>query len=109
MEIFLDIIRVCLMAFLAIVAYAMSRKISKMELELEFYKRKFILTLDTFGEDIDRLERAVENNSKVVDDFHRSLLAQKESEATRPIRPNNWDSIKEAFKGPVRIEINERN
>ena len=26
-----------------------------------------------------------------------------------PIRPNNWDSIREAFKGPVRVETHERN
>lgn len=25
-----------------------------------------------------------------------------------PIKPNNWDSIREAFKGPTRVEINER-
>lgn len=26
---------------------------------------------------------------------------------TKPIRPNNWDSLREAFKGPVRVH-NER-
>jgi hypothetical protein len=38
------------------------------------------------------------------------LLALRESlEATKPIKPNNWDSMKEAFKGPTRVEVNERN
>lgn len=27
----------------------------------------------------------------------------------QPIKPNNWDSIREAFKGPVRVEVNERD
>jgi hypothetical protein len=25
-----------------------------------------------------------------------------------PIKPNNWDSVREAFKGPVRVDLNER-
>lgn len=38
------------------------------------------------------------------------LTAPKDSQdATKPIKPNNWDSMREAFKGPVRIDINERN
>ena len=40
----------------------------------------------------------------------RTLLDFKDSlETTKPIKPNNWDSVKEAFKGPVRATINERN
>jgi hypothetical protein len=40
----------------------------------------------------------------------RSLLALRESlETAKPIKPNNWDSFREAFKGPTRVEINERN
>lgn len=31
-------------------------------------------------------------------------------EATKtPIKPNNFDSLKEAFKGPTRVNRNERN
>ena len=47
---------------------------------------------------------------KFKDDIHRSLLTLREDlEAAKPIKPNNWDSVREAFKGPMRIEINERN
>lgn len=44
------------------------------------------------------------------DDLNRFLLSFRETlEATKPIKPNNWDSFREAFKGPTRVEINERN
>lgn len=47
---------------------------------------------------------------RALDGIERSLLALKESqEAAKPIKSNNWDSVREAFKGPVRVEINERN
>lgn len=43
-------------------------------------------------------------------EISRSMLARQEPlEATKPIKPNNWNSMKEAFKGPVRIEGNERD
>ena len=55
----------------------------------------------------ERLE-AIPNIFK--DDIHRSLLPLRESlEAAKPMKSNNWDSVREAFKGPVRIEVNERN
>ena len=45
-----------------------------------------------------------------VNDTNRSLLALRDSlDQTKPIKPNNWDSFREAFKGPARIEVNERN
>ena len=46
----------------------------------------------------------------IVTKIDRHLSALKElQEPTKPIKPNNWDSVKEAFKGPYRVEINERN
>lgn len=46
----------------------------------------------------------------IKDDMHRILVELKESlSSAKPIRPNNWDSLKEAFKGPCRVTINERN
>lgn len=45
-----------------------------------------------------------------TEQINRSMLALKESiEPTKPIKTNNWDSIAKAFKGPTRIEVNERN
>lgn len=40
----------------------------------------------------------------IREDIHRCLLAKESLEAAKPIKPNNWDSVKEAFKGPVRID-----
>jgi len=49
-------------------------------------------------------------NLSVNDETRRSLLALRDIlEATKPMKSNNWDSIREAFKGPTRIEVNERN
>lgn len=56
------------------------------------------------------LDENVDSTRRVVDGIDRSLLALKESqEAAKPMKSNNWDSVREAFKGPVRVEVNERN
>jgi hypothetical protein len=45
-----------------------------------------------------------------IADQRRTLLAFRDSlETTKPIKPNNWDSVKEAFKGPTRVDVHERN
>lgn len=55
----------------------------------------------------DRTQDIIEN---VGSDLQRSMLALRDSlETTKPMKSNNWDSVREAFKGPVRIEVNERN
>lgn len=42
--------------------------------------------------------------------LERSMLALRDNlEPTKPIKLNNWDSMREAFKGPTRIDVNERN
>jgi hypothetical protein len=55
----------------------------------------------------DRLNSRLFSISENID---RSTLSLKKIlEPTEPIKPkNNWDSIREAFKGPTRIE-NERD
>ena len=35
------------------------------------------------------------------------LLQEPTISPNRPIKPNNWDSMREAFKGPARVELNE--
>ena len=56
-------------------------------------------------------ENLIELDDKVVNlsnQIDRSMLALRESlEATKPIKPNNWESFREAFKGPTRIDVNE--
>ena len=92
METFLDILFLCLLSGSLSMNLSMLKKINQMEKSHELF-------------------RAEINDSLCVnDETHRSLLALRESlEATKPMKSNNWDSIREAFKGPVRIEVNERN
>lgn len=43
------------------------------------------------------------------DDIYRSLLPIRESlEAAKPMKTNNWDSVREAFKGPARVDVGDR-
>ena len=96
METFFDIAFLCLLTYSIIKNVSMSKDIHLIQLENEYFKRKFLLTCD---------ELCVK-----TDDTNRSLLALRDLlEPTKPMKSNNWDSIREAFKGPARVEINERN
>lgn len=60
------------------------------------------------GEDIkesltDLLQDIVSLDNKI-----QSLSSLASQSPQSPMKPNNWDSIREAFKGPVRTEGNER-
>jgi hypothetical protein len=111
MEIFLDIIHMILQIVMICMIYNMSKIVRNTDVHTEFFRRKFIQTLDDHGADFDRLEKQVNAIIELVkNDNERSLQAILERlDAAKPIKPNNWDSIKEAFKGPARVEINERN
>lgn len=88
---------------------SLSKKIKNLEFESDFFKSKFISTLDVHGEDFDRLEKQIDSVLNLVkNDNDRSLLAMRELlEPAKPMKSNNWDSVREAFKGPTRIEIND--
>jgi len=110
MEIFFYILFTCLLLASLVVNVAVLKSISSLETLNEFFQRKFVTTLDVHGEDFDSLERQINVLEQVNTDNNRSLQAILERlDAAKPIKPNNWDSVKEAFKGPVRVEINERN
>jgi hypothetical protein len=111
METIFDILFVCLLSMSIWINFVLSKKFHDLDDKFEFFQRKFVTTLDIHGEDFDRLEKALKAVSDDVKaDNHRSLQALLErQDAAKPIKPNNWDSIKEAFKGPVRVEINERD
>ena len=110
MEIFFDIVFLAILCFLVSKNIAMSKKISDLQ------NNQKILDESLVG-DVDGIEKALVGLAEKVDclpnmikdDIHRFLVELRESHSTKPIRPNNWDSMKEAFKGPTRIEINERN
>lgn len=111
MEIFFITFQCFLLGFLVARNIALSKKINSIEKNCDFFQRKFITTMDVHGEDFDRLEDRINAVVEAIKaDNHRSSQAILERlDAAKPIKPNNWDSVKEAFKGPVRVEINERN
>ena len=96
METFFDILFLCLLSYSIYLNTVMFKKVKSIDIENEYFKRKFVLNTDALMSESDQI--------------HRSLLALRETlETAKPIKPNNWDSVREAFKGPVRIEINERD
>lgn len=107
MEIFFVTFQCFLLGFLIARNIALSKKINSIEQKCDL----FIATIDTQGEDFERLENSINAAVETIKaDNHRSSQAILErQDAAKPIKPNNWDSVKEAFKGPVRVEINERN
>ena len=111
MEIFFWTFQLFLMGYLLARSIVISKKIDVIA------QNQKILDEELAG-DLEGIENAVVGLSEKVDalpdmfkeDIHRSLLALRETlETAKPIKPNNWDSVKEAFKGPARVEINERN
>jgi len=72
------------------------------------------MAFDAFQkEHLDILSQLVENFSesdeKIVqlsNQLDRSLLALKDQPA-KPMKTNNWDSIRDTFKTPARAEVNE--
>jgi predicted nuclease with TOPRIM domain len=60
--------------------------------------------LSDFSEKLHKLS----NQLDTLEEIHRSLLNSKEnSETAKPIKPNNWDSFREAFRGPTKVEIRD--
>lgn len=110
MELFFLSLELFLLGYLIARNNLLSKKISSLQ------ENQKILDEALCG-DIEGVEKAIVGLSEKVDslpnmvkdDIHRFLVEQRESLSTRPIKPNNWDSMKEAFKGPTRVEINERN
>ena len=43
-----------------------------------------------------------------IETINRSLLV-RETLQPKPMKPNNWDSVKSCFQSPSRIEVNERS
>ena len=52
-----------------------------------------------------KLNEIIEKIDKVANDSFEAFSALKElPEVPKPMKPNNWDSMKAAFKGPSRVE-----
>ena len=91
-------------------------KIQKIENVYNEIQKEYLEIIEHLYGDIEGMEKAIVGLSKKIDalpdmlkdEMHRSLLALRENlETAKPIKPNNWDSVKEAFKKPSRIEVNE--
>ncbi len=100
------------------VLYFLYREIKKAHARLEICIKNQFAIDNALAGDIESIEKALVVISeklqmlpyKIQEDVSRSLLVFRESlDTTKPIRPNNWDSVKEAFKGPTRATINERD
>lgn len=111
METIFDIVFLGILCFLISQNIAMSKKISELQKNQLILDESLAGDIDGIEKGLVKLSEKVESIPNIIkDDNHRSLLALRDTlETTKPIRPNNWDSMKEAFKGPTRIEINERN
>lgn len=61
-------------------------------------------------DDEQKLHFTLKKIDEVEEKFDRHLLDLRDSlEPTKPMKSNNWDSIREAFRGPTRVDVNERN
>lgn len=111
MELFFATIQMFLIGYLIARSTGLSKKIDKIISDQKILDEQLVGDLDGIEKAIVGLSEKVECLPDMIkEDIHRSLLSLREVlETAKPIKPNNWDSVKEAFKGPVRIEINERN
>lgn len=69
----------------------------------------FVEKINSLESDARCREHNHENIMKSVSEINRSLLARDNLDNAKPMKSNNWDSVKNCFKGPVRVEANERN
>jgi hypothetical protein len=118
MEIFFDIAHTFLLISLIGLVYVSITNSENVKKSSDILHEEHKEKIDLLMEDVDRLEIHVAKLCQqmdalpdvIKDDNHRSMLDLRASlEAAKPIRPNNWDSMKEAFKGPARNELNERD
>lgn len=111
MELFFVTFQMFLIGYLIARSNVMSKKIDKQLSDQKILDEQLAGDLDGIEKALVGLAEKLEALPDMIkEDIHRSSLALREAlETAKPIKPNNWDSVKEAFKGPVRIEINERN
>lgn len=114
METFFDIMRFCCLALIAYINFAIYVKVKNFIVSEEIVKAHNAEILESLSVELDEISlKTVKMSAQlndVQDELHRfSLALSNTQEPTKPIKPNNWDSFRECFKGPVRIDVNERN
>ncbi len=111
MELLFDTIQLILITFIVVIQGNTSQKIREIQLNQSILDERLASDLQDIEKGLVRIHEKLESIPDIFkDDIHRSLLSLREDlQDAKPMKSNNWDSVREAFKGPVRIEINERN
>lgn len=83
---------------------SLSENFEQIENKIDNISNKMDIELDHFEDELTRVSIRIEN-------IDRSLQASREAiDSATPMKSNNWDSMKKAFKtSPIKVEINERN
>lgn len=92
MEIFFE----CVMIFFMIVFFMV---LSYMYLIIKSLSAYFELSLMNITQNLDSIK----------EEINRSSQAKTSQEMIKPIKPNNWDKMREFFKRPVKVDVNERD
>lgn len=107
MEILFDILLITLLLVSTWLNFVIYRKFVQDKASLDAFHERLVNEISRNSEHSNYASNKMDAMSNYLD---RSMLSLKDLlETTKPIKPNNWDSVKEAFKGPTRIEVNERN
>ena len=110
MEIFLIIsVLILIVACLCLNLFHFVKVHVELKAQRDLQSRIIEVLSDLNADEKENYQNHFDKIDEVATTLNRSLLALKESFEAKPIKPNNWDSFREAFKGPVRVEINERN
>ena len=110
MEAFFNMIFLVVLFTSISINMVMLKKINILGKKFDFAQRNLLQTLEIQDGYFDRFEKKTDSVLNIFkSDTDRSLQSILERlDAAKPIKPNNWDSVKSAFKGPVRIDVNER-
>ena len=87
------------------VSLHLSKRVYSLEEKCEIFKDEIDNTLQKLhSQNFDRLEDAINILLEAIknDNNRTSQAILERLDSAKPIKPNNWDSMKEAFKGPVR-------
>lgn len=119
MEMFFDVLHIIFLVYVLGLCVFVSKKIkmidSRFDQLIENLSRDQEIIQNIYR-DIEGVEKALVLLSEKVailpdmmkEDLQKSLSLLASQSPQSPMKPNNWDSIREAFKGPVRTEGNER-
>ena len=118
MEIFFDIILFTMISVNLLMNFSILKAINHIDFDNHSRRNNLEILHKNIGEDIDLIERNWSKISMQMDALpdiikeqnYRTLLALRESlEPAKPIKTNNWDSMREAFKTQVKGKESERD